>query len=300
MKPLKRSIVFLLVWGLLIFPGCVTAKPLEQERLPKTVDQNDPGVELSAEVSSKDGQPILKVLWENNTDYSVTYGAAYDIQRQENGQWVSCAVNDPVFFTVGYMLHPGQSRKESYCPMPMFDMTKPGVYRFVTGCSVHAGEEGRISCKLRTEFTLPDELVSATLPSFQSPPGMTVTDGTASHQVRTAGFDWSCDQGDGTVSNTIADAAHPLYCRDTMERIRVTGEKGNLEFLQRPNKISIRCWPDTAWEKADIPAEAVAVSAMEFEFKTGGWIYEVTATWQKTGNAGYGEAHYYFYAEVQP
>ena len=85
-----------------------------------------------------------------------------------------------------------------------------------------------------------------------------------------------------------------------MERIRVTGEKGNLEFLQRPNKISIRCWPDTAWEKADIPAEAVAVSAMEFEFKTGGWIYEVTATWQKTGNADYGEAHYYFYAEVQP
>lgn len=297
MKRLKSCLAAL--FALLMLTGCVTTTPLEQERLPQTAQKDTPEVELAVEVEAKDGQPVLRVLWKNNTDFSVTYGEPYSIQYQQGGQWVSCAVGDQAFITIAYMLDPGQSRQESYNPSRMFNMTEPGSYRFLSNCRIHDRSEGGRDMKVTAEFTLPDELVVPTLPVFQSPPRMTVADGEMNWQVSASGYSWSCEQPDGTVAHTIADAMHPLYCRDTIDKISVTGTKGKLAFLQNPNKVTIRCWPDTAWERDDIPAETVAVSGMEFEFKTGGWIYEVTATWQETGNSAYGEAHYYFYGEVQ-
>lgn len=296
MKKLRPYLAAL--FALLMLTGCVTTKPLDQDRLPQTAQKDTPEVELAVEVEAKNGEPVLKVQWKNNTGFSVTYGAAYDIQYQQEGQWVSCAVSDPIFLTVGYMLEPGQSRWEHYSPVSVFDMTKPGNYRFVTSCQVN--EQKRRDLKLFAEFTLPVEPVSPSQLVLQSPPAMTVTDGDTSYQVSASGYSWSCPQDNGTVSHTIADAMHPLYCRDTMEKVPVTGTGGRLEFSQRPNKVSIRCWPDTAWERSDIPAETVAVTDMEFDWKPGGYIYEVTATWSKEGRSSYGEAHYYFYGEVQP
>lgn len=296
MKLLKRSLAAVLAWGLLLgLTGCVVTTPLEKDRLPQTTQKDTPEVELSVEVEAKAGQPVLQVLWRNNTEFSVTYGEPYSIQYYQEGQWVSCAVGDQAFITIAYMLDPGQFRQESYDPSRMFNMTKPGNYRFLSNCIVHDGVEGGKDLKVSAEFTLPDELVVPTLPVFQSPPRMTVADGETNWQVSASGYSWSCPQDDGTVSHTIADARHPLYCRDTMKKINVTGTKGKLAFLQNPNKVTIRCWPDTAWERDDISAESVTVSDTEFEWKTGGWIYEVTATWTDDGRSGYGEAHYYFF-----
>jgi hypothetical protein len=154
--------------------------------------------------------------------------------------------------------------------------------------------------KVSVEFTLPAELAVPTLPVFQSPPRLTVADGETSHQASSAGYHWSCPQDNGTVSGTIAEAIHPLYCRDTLKKITVTGEKGKLAFLQNPNKVTIRCWPDTAWERDDVPSQPVQVTNLEFDWQPGGWIYEVSATWQETGGSGYGTASYYFYGEAQP
>ena len=299
MKRFIKCVAALLLLGSLL-TGCITATPLEQNRLPQTAQKDTPQVELTVEVKEKDGQPALQVLWKNNTDFSVTYGEPYGIEYYREEQWVSCAVGDTIFVTIAYLLDPGQSRQESYNPARMFNMTKPGNYRFLSSCIIHDGTEGGKNLNVSAEFRLPEELAVSAQPIFQSPPRMTVTDGGASCQVYAAGYSWACPQDNGTVSHTIADAMPPLYCRDTMKKINVTETKGKLAFLQDPDEVTIQCWPETAWERDDVPAESVTVSGMEFEWKTGGWIYEVTATWQAAEDSASGEAHYYFYGEVQP
>lgn len=291
---LKKAFAVCMACGLLLgLTGCVTTVPLDKERLPQTPQKDTPQVELTVEVKEKDGEPVLQVLWKNNAEVSVLYGEPYDIQHQRDGQWVSCAVTDPVFLTIGYMLQPGQSRWEQYSPGTIFDMTRPGNYRFVASCQLQKQE--REDLQLFAEFTLPAELVSPILPELESPPGLVITDDVTSWEVSPSGYSWTCEQEDGTAVHTIADAVHPLYCQDTMEKLQVSGTKGYLVFPQKPDKISVHCWPDTAWERSDVPEEAVAVTNMVFEWKSGAYIYEVVATWGEAGRSGYGEAHYYFF-----
>lgn len=294
MKLLKKGFAICMVCGLLQgLAGCVTTTPLEQERLPQTAQKDTPEVALTVEVEEKNGQPVLQVLWKNNTDFSVTYGEPYDIQHQRDGQWVSCAVTDPIFLTIGYMLQPGQSRWEQYSPGAIFDMTRPGNYRFVASCQLQNPE--REELQLSAEFTLPTQLVSPALLEYESPPKLILTDNVTSWEISPSGYSWTYEQEDGTAVHTIADAVHPLYCQETMEKLQVSGTKGVMVFIHKPDKLTIRCWPETAWERDDIPEETVAVTNVEFDWKPGAYIYEVTATWGEAGRSGYGEAHYYFF-----
>lgn len=77
----------------------------------------------------------LVVVWKNRTEYEVTYGAAFTIERLDGEEWVSCAIpEDPVFNLMAYLLPAGRLTNESYTLTDMFDVSSPGTYRFKTDC----------------------------------------------------------------------------------------------------------------------------------------------------------------------
>ena len=53
------------------------------------------GVALN--LAEDEGKTQLNVSWVNKTSYEVVYGESYDIEREQNGKWSSCAINDLIF-----------------------------------------------------------------------------------------------------------------------------------------------------------------------------------------------------------
>lgn len=97
------------------------------------------------------------------------------------------------------------------------------------------------------------------------------------------------------MSNTIADAQHPLYCQDTLEPINVSGDYVKLAFEDDPDSIEIRCWPDTAWNSNTAESEEVNCYGAAFDLKQGGYIYEITAKWDENETSHHGSVNYYAY-----
>jgi len=108
---------------------------------------------LSAEHTEEKGR-ILKVQWNNETDYEVLYGEAFEIQRLEGDQWISCNTRENIVFTaIGYFLKPNSKKEESYRVDWAYDISKPGTYRFTSDCHVYDTKEGT-ECELWAEFTV--------------------------------------------------------------------------------------------------------------------------------------------------
>jgi len=86
----------------------------------------------------------------------VTYGEPYAIERLEGSQWVSCAKQEEtVFITIGYLLEPGKEHTKTYRISDLFDVSKPGTYRFKTTCYVAAKGKSE-DCTLWAEFAVGD------------------------------------------------------------------------------------------------------------------------------------------------
>ena len=97
----------------------------------------------------------LVVVWNNETQFEVTYGASFVIERLDGEEWVSCAIpDDLVFNAIGYLLPAGKMTNETYTLTDMFDVTSPGTYRFKTDCYVSDNTEQGTKCELTAEFTL--------------------------------------------------------------------------------------------------------------------------------------------------
>ena len=102
-------------------------------------------------------ESLLAVKWENKTDYTVVYDDSYLIERFENGKWVSCQIEEDIFFNdLETALTPKSVYKDEYGFYYDFDLSAIGKYRFVADCVVYKdgqGSEGE-KCNLWAEFTL--------------------------------------------------------------------------------------------------------------------------------------------------
>lgn len=94
----------------------------------------------------------LVVLWNNKTKHRVTYGNSYSIERLENGEWVDCSLKDNIFTLIGYDLKANETVNKEYRLSNMYDISKPGKYRFRSNCSVDMEVEKE--CSVWAEFVL--------------------------------------------------------------------------------------------------------------------------------------------------
>ena len=161
--------LFLILLAVCLLTGCASTPQAEQTMPPTlptvTVGESHtefPGVTLELLDVNREGEKnTLSVLWRNETDFDVTYGSSYEIQRLEEDTWVSCAMQeDIVFHLLAYCLMSGQSNTEIYDLTGLYDISQPGTYRFVTDCFVYNDPETSTKCQLFAEFAVADAPVS--------------------------------------------------------------------------------------------------------------------------------------------
>lgn len=165
---MKRLLLLLL--AICLLAGC--QKPIEA---PETTVATDPpvtpgkthtsfpGLEVAVEDLRWDNEKtVLTVNWKNDTPYDVTYGSAYEIQYFSEDTWIPCALQEELYFTaIAYCLFPGQQNSETYDLTQIYDVSKPGTYRFTAECFVYDSEESSTKCQLTAEFS-----VGSDMPAF--------------------------------------------------------------------------------------------------------------------------------------
>lgn len=155
---MKRWIVCILAAVLLTAPGCADTKPRdtlsEAGSIGIKTETDFPGVEVRVTAFDPENGGTLTVVWENQTEFEVTYGEPYTIQRREGGRWVNCQRQTGLAFNaIGYLLMPGQARTEQYSLTYTYDVSKPGLYRFESSCYVQNTSNESAECTLSAEFT---------------------------------------------------------------------------------------------------------------------------------------------------
>lgn len=96
----------------------------------------------------------IVINWRNDTAYSVKYGESFEIERLENGEWISCALMDTAFDAIAYELRAKELDSKEYTLTEMHDVSKPGTYRFLSTCSVEIDEGKSTECSVWAEFIL--------------------------------------------------------------------------------------------------------------------------------------------------
>lgn len=154
---------------------------------------------------------------------------------------------------------------------------------------------------------------------FQKPPKGTLSTPDGEVTLTPAGYSWTAQGSDGTATCVIADQADRPPDQDALKPVKVSYEHAetvyatapgsdasaptnSLGYLMTPqweaapSSVTYTCWPETIWKNSSVRQEEVVTrEAFSFYAKPGGYIYELTATWDDTGVGYYGSANYYVY-----
>ena len=155
-----RRWITLLLAVVLTATACAAQKPQTVPReaqgvVPGRTETDFPGVEVRIVGFDPADGGTLTVVWENKTEYEVTYGEAYTIQRQGEDCWINCQRQPGLAFTaIGYLLMPGQTRTEQYSLRYTYDVSVPGTYRFESTCFVQNTPNESAECTLSAVFTV--------------------------------------------------------------------------------------------------------------------------------------------------
>jgi hypothetical protein len=275
--------------ALLLLTGCNAAA---QQTTPTEEPANFDGIAISVlGVEYTENNTVVEVQWKNESSYFVTYGEAFGLDVFDGSQWVDCeTVTEPVFHTVGYGLNPGETTVKFYQLDWLYGDLKPGMYRFVTGCSVTVkGNNEHIT--LSADFELKEKLTDATLSEgvFTEPPKLTIS-GVADATL--GSYQWSHYLYDDTWSHVVADARHPLHMVEDLQIINLKTKRAELHFEDWPDSYDVRCWQiDSKVENC----QSVLVWNNSIQLKEYNFVYEVTAVWNDDGEGYYGTATYVFY-----
>lgn len=131
----------------------------------------------------------------------------------------------------------------------------------------------------------------------EEPPALTVVSDQTACGALLGTYSWQKNNGDGTVTATEADSAHPLDCKDLLPLLETTEGTATLRFSWEPDAVSVRCWSDERWADASAESEDVEVSGNVMTLKPGAYIYEITARWNTNNEYG-GTASYSAYLET--
>lgn len=150
----KRLVVFVLilicVLSLIIYNSVLPDKQMVSDG---NVYSDIDGISVKVEsVRTYPDITTLIVSWNNETEYTVTYGEPYWIERLENGEWIDCSLKDNIFILIGYTLKAGEKLDKEYRLTDMYDVSRKGTYRFRSTCSVDEGE--RKECSVWAEFVI--------------------------------------------------------------------------------------------------------------------------------------------------
>jgi len=167
------------------------------------------------------------------------------------------------------------------------------------------------------------------VPPQPQPPRKTSPDGILSTPIgevtmARGGCNWTFTDTDGTGVCVIGDQAGRPLTADILEPIYLNPDQAETVYLPvpgsgvyeptnhlgypvklywevTPTQVTCTCWPDTAGRDDSASGEVLPFDLEgPFYAKTGGYIYEFTATWEDTGMGFHGTASYYAYITDTP
>ena len=131
------------------------------------------------------------------------------------------------------------------------------------------------------------------------PPELTVTAGEASCTALRGGWSWNYQLEDGSYSGAIADSVHPLEAREITPVLEIPEPEAALTFALEPDAVAARCWPEEAWGDANAPGEDVSLDGDTLPLRPGGWLYQVSASWDRMPGFA-GDCQYSFFVRSTP
>lgn len=158
-------------------------------------------------------------------------------------------------------------------------------------------------------------------PIFDSPPNGWIFTPDGKFKLAKGGRNWTYKQDNGEYLSVIADQAGRPMEQRFMETVTIDGkhletvyapvpdsdiyEATNslgcllkLDFEAQPDSVTLTCWPDTVWQDSNAQEEdVISHEGTSFYAKPGGYVYEITASWNQ-GNY-YGTANYYVHMNVE-
>ncbi len=110
-----------------------------------------------------DGKLLLSVKWKNNSFFEAVYGAYFEIEREKDGEWVSCSKRELVYILIAYGLRAGMSEAREYSLSDdNFDLSAAGNYRIRSSFSIYENGKGAKPEKygLWAEFSLSEDFLA--------------------------------------------------------------------------------------------------------------------------------------------
>lgn len=94
------------------------------------------------------------INWQNETEHTAIYGEQYSIEYLENGQWVSCLIDDNSLTDIDNELRAKEMDSKEYIFIDTDETSKAGTYRFLSTCIVETEEEQSTECSVWVEFII--------------------------------------------------------------------------------------------------------------------------------------------------
>ncbi len=142
---MKKLIAMLLLTAMLLaFAACCGEAPGDRELVmfPGETKTDFAGIYMEVTgVENADGKTVLETRLVNTTDYTVSYGEAFQIECRENDRWASCQTGESLSFAdIAYELKAKSKKEVNYDLTGRFDISAPGTYRITAECYIY--EEG--------------------------------------------------------------------------------------------------------------------------------------------------------------
>lgn len=131
--------------------------------------------------------------------------------------------------------------------------------------------------------------------TFREPPKLEILYDGGQFEAQKGTYSWHYDTGDGTWAAVCADGLHPLQLKKHLDLVSCGSNQIRLVFEEAPDSFTVRCWPQKDFGNTDAVSESAQLWNSTLMLNGGGWIYEVTATWNEDGGSWHGTATYVFY-----
>lgn len=155
--------------------------------------------------------------------------------------------------------------------------------------------------------------------AFKKPPELTLHTPDGNITLFAAGYNWTCGNADGTAVSTIADQAGRPIEQRFLEPVQIDGKLAGsiyayvpktgkyepinsagvlvkLDWQAAPTSVAFTCWDTSIYSSENSREQQVFdQEGNAFYAYYGGYIYEIAATWEDTGDGYHGTANYYVY-----
>lgn len=156
---------------------------------------------------------------------------------------------------------------------------------FLSGCASIPPSTEEVSVNISTTI-------------LSEPPRLVITSGDNTVECSYGTASWSYSINSKEQEGFESCGIHPLDGQEYLTPFTTSQSTATLAFAVEPDEISVQCWSDANWGNTSAESESVSLHSNQLDLRSGGYIYEIRATWNSHEQYG-GSAYYTAYIVTQ-